>query len=259
MVQVSLLLTVDRSSTPMAYEIVLCKYCKSSEVVRYGTQSGRSRFRCKTCCRIFKTDYMYRAYEPGVKEQIVDMALNGSGIRDTARVLGVGKNTVISTLKDQASEVVPVNPYIGSQALAVEIRQLIDPAMNVQADEQWSYVGNKTHQRWLWYAIDAATGAVLSFVLGPRTDAVFEKLYNHLKCFNIKTYYTDDWGSYSKYLPPEKHIIGKQGTQKIENKNLNFRTRIKRLARKTICFSKLELLHDTVIGLFINRYCFQTP
>ncbi len=83
----------------MAYEIVSCKYCNSSEVVRYGTQSGRSRFRCKTCCRIFKTDYVYRAYEPGVKEQIADMAVNGSGIRDTSRVLGVGKNTVISTLK----------------------------------------------------------------------------------------------------------------------------------------------------------------
>lgn len=243
----------------MAYEIVLCKYCKGSEVVRYGTQSGRSRFRCKTCRRIFKTDYTYRAYEPGVKEQIIDMALNGSGIRDTSRVLGVGKNTVIATIKDKASEVVPVNPHIGSQALAVDIRQVIDPAINVQADEQWSYVGNKANQRWLWYAIDAATGAILSFVLGPRKDAIFEKLYKNLKGFNIKTYYTDDWGSYSKYLPPDKHIIGKQNTQKIENKNLNFRTRIKRLARKTICFSKLELLHDAVIGLFINRYCFQTP
>jgi transposase len=83
----------------MAYQIVFCRYCNSSEVVRYGTQSGRSRFRCKECGRIFKTDYVYRACEPGVKDQAVDMALNGSGIRDTARVLGIGKNTVISTLK----------------------------------------------------------------------------------------------------------------------------------------------------------------
>ncbi len=83
----------------MDYEIVSSKYCNISEVVRYGTQSGRSRFRCKTCFRIFKTDYVYRAYEPGVKEQIADMAVIGSGIRDTSRVLGVGKNTVISTLK----------------------------------------------------------------------------------------------------------------------------------------------------------------
>ena len=151
-----------------------------------------------------------------------------------------------------------VNPYIGSQSVSVEIRHLIDPSINIQADEQWSYVGNKKNQRWLWYAIDAATGNILSFVFGPRQDFVFKKLYDQLKAFNIKTYYTDDWGSYSKYIPKEKHCIGKQNTQKIENKNLNLRTRIKRLARKTICFSKLELLHDTVIGLFINRYCFQS-
>lgn len=44
-------------------------------------------------------DYRYRAYQPGIREQVVDMALNGSGIRDTARVLGINKGTVISTLK----------------------------------------------------------------------------------------------------------------------------------------------------------------
>nr|AFS60658.1 transposase [bacterium symbiont of Theonella swinhoei pTSMAC1] len=32
------------------------------------------------------------------------------------------------------------------------------------------------------------------------------------------------------------------------------RTRIKRLARKTICFSKSIQMHDIVIGLFVNRY-----
>ena len=84
----------------MACQRVPCKYCESSDVVRYGMQSGYPRFRCKHCGRIFKTEYLYRAYEPGVKEQIVDMALNGSGIRDTARVLGIGKNTVMATLKE---------------------------------------------------------------------------------------------------------------------------------------------------------------
>ncbi|WP_018299231.1 IS1 family transposase, partial [Fangia hongkongensis] len=46
---------------------------------------------------------------------------------------------------------------------------------------------------------------------------------------------------------------GKRNTQKIERKFLTFRTRIKRLARKSICFSKSEFMHDTVIGLYINR------
>jgi transposase len=83
----------------MVSQPLLCKYCESSDVVRYGTQSGATRFKCKQCGRIFKSDYIYRAYEPDVKDQVVEMASNGSGIRDTARVLGIAKNTVISTLK----------------------------------------------------------------------------------------------------------------------------------------------------------------
>ncbi len=63
-------------------------------------------------------------------------------------------------------------------------------------------------------------------------------------------------GAYERHLNEEQHTIGKRYTQKIEPKHLNYRTRIKRLARKTICFSKSELMHDTVIGLFINRFEF---
>lgn len=41
----------------------------------------------------------YRAYQAGIKEQVVEMTVNGSGIRDTARVLKIDKNTIISALK----------------------------------------------------------------------------------------------------------------------------------------------------------------
>ena len=47
--------------------------------------------------------YRYKAYEPGIKKQVIEMAINGSGIRDTARVLHINKNTVIATLKKKAS------------------------------------------------------------------------------------------------------------------------------------------------------------
>jgi len=50
-----------------------------------------------------------------------------------------------------------------------------------------------------------------------------------------------------------KSMRRKHNIQKIERKNLNFRTWIKRFTRKTICFSKLEIQHDTVIGLLINK------
>ncbi|MEM9219927.1 MAG: IS1 family transposase [Cyanobacteria bacterium P01_F01_bin.150] len=72
----------------------------------------------------------------------------------------------------------------------------------------------------------------------------------------MQQFYTDNWGAYSRQLDSQQHTIGKTHTQKIERKHLTLRTRIKRLTRKTICFSKSVLMHDTVIGLFINRYEF---
>ena len=119
----------------------------------------------------------------------------------------------------------------------------------------WSFGEKKANQRWLWHAIERTSGKVLAYVFGTRKDEVFLQLKALLLPFGIR-HYTDDWGAYKRHLDPSKHEIGKQNTQKIENKHLNLRTRIKRLARKTICFSKTVFMHDLVIGLFINRYEF---
>jgi insertion element IS1 protein InsB len=55
-------------------------------------------------------------------------------------------------------------------------------------------------------------------------------------------------------LDPHRHVVGKRGTQQLERKHLTLRTRIKRLVRKTIYFSKSVQMHEIVIGLFINRF-----
>lgn len=52
------------------------------------------------------------------------------------------------------------------------------------------------------------------------------------------------------------HLTGKISTQRIERINLTLRTRIKRLARKTICFSRSIELYEKVIGAFIERHHF---
>jgi insertion element IS1 protein InsB len=125
-----------------------------------------------------------------------------------------------------------------------------------ELDEMWSFVGKKANQRWLWHAIDRVSGKVLAYVFGTRKDEVFLQLKALLSPFGISRFYTDDWGAYERHLDTSKHEVGKRNTQKIENKHINLRTRIKRLARKTICFSKTIFMHDLVIGMFINRYEF---
>ncbi len=138
----------------------------------------------------------------------------------------------------------------------VKIQVVIRCCDEAEMDEMWSFVRDKSNQRWLWHAIDHRTGEVLAYVLGKRKDDVFKQLKALLEPFGINHYYTDDWGAYERHLDEKKHHVGKRNTQKIERKHLTLRTRIKRLARKTICFSKLERMHDIVIGLFINRYEF---
>jgi insertion element IS1 protein InsB len=109
---------------------------------------------------------------------------------------------------------------------------------------------------WLWPAIDHRTGKVLAYVFGRRKDEVLLQLKALLEPFGLTRYYTDYWGAYERTLPPAVHSPGKRHTQQIERKPLPLRTRLKRLMRKTICFSKSLVMHDIVIGLFINRYEF---
>jgi transposase-like protein len=82
---------------------VLCPHCHSDQVIKGGkTQAGKQRYKClnMNCPRYsFQLDLTYKGLSPEVKEHIIDMALNGSGIRDTARVLKISPTTVIKELK----------------------------------------------------------------------------------------------------------------------------------------------------------------
>ena len=117
----------------------------------------------------------------------------------------------------------------------------------------WSFVGTREKARWLWHALDHHTGRVLAYVVGTRKDTEFLRLRGLLAPFGLTRYYTDKAGVYRRHLPPAQHTVGKLSMQKIERKYFTLRTRLKRLARKTLCFSRLRVMHDLLIGLYINR------
>lgn len=89
----------------MVYEKVKCPYCGSEDVVRNGkSPTGKQRYLClnHNCKhKSFQLEYEKNAYKPGVREQVVNMAMNGSGTRDTGRVLHISKDTVTAILKKQ--------------------------------------------------------------------------------------------------------------------------------------------------------------
>jgi transposase-like protein len=91
---------------PMVLEPIQCPSCNSTNIVKHGKSTeGKQRYKCRNsdCSRsTFILQYSYQGYLPDVKQKISDMAVNGSGIRDTARVLKISPTTVIEELKKRS-------------------------------------------------------------------------------------------------------------------------------------------------------------
>ena len=87
----------------MTFIPVRCPQWENDQVVKRGkTSNEKQRSLCQNEAgpqQTFVLEYRHRGHLLQVKQQIVDLALNGSGIRDTARVLGISKDTVLSELK----------------------------------------------------------------------------------------------------------------------------------------------------------------
>ena len=107
---------------------------------------------------------------------------------------------------------------------------------------------------WLWHAINHESGEIVAFVFGTRENEVLWTLLGMLYSLNVEIVkvYSDDKFAYHDAIPKDVLQTGKRNTQKIERKHLTFRAILKRLSRKTICYSKSLEMHVILFGLLIN-------
>ena len=194
----------------MTFIAVRCPHCQSEQIVKRGkTARGTQRYLCQnTRCATgsFLLDYRNRGCLAEVKQQIIDMSLNASGVRDTARSLHISPTTVLSELKKKEGVLESVNTALLRTLNPEKVTVDIERADEAEMDEMWSCVGNKGNPRWLWHAIDHCTGAVLAYVFGRRKDEVFLKLKALLELFGLTRYYTDHWGAYTRHLEPAASV-----------------------------------------------------
>jgi len=104
---------------------VQCPHCQSTELIKAGKQAtGAQRYQCQNDrCerRIFLRQYQERGRVLEIRHQVVDMAINGSGIRDTARVLRISPTTVIAVLK-KSRRAATRQPRAGTPSLTRRLR-----------------------------------------------------------------------------------------------------------------------------------------
>ena len=86
----------------MASISIRCPSCSATEgVVRNGKSTAwHQRYLCSHCRKTWQLTFTYAASQPGTHQKIIDMAMNGVGCRATARLMGVGLNTILRHLKN---------------------------------------------------------------------------------------------------------------------------------------------------------------
>ncbi|HGY0043679.1 TPA: IS1 family transposase [Klebsiella pneumoniae] len=227
----------------MASISIRCPSCSATEgVARNGKSTARhQRYLCSHCRKTWQLQFTYIASQTGTHQKIIDMAMNGVGCRPTARIMGVGLNTVLRHFKK-----------LRPQSVTSRIQPGSDVIVCAEMDEQWGYVGAKSRQRWLFYAYDRIRRTVVAHVFGERTLATLERLLSLLSAFEVVVWMTDGWPLYESRLKGKLHVNSKRYTQRIERHNLNLRQHLARLGRNSLSFSKSVELHDKVIGHYLN-------
>ncbi|MCY7345340.1 MAG: IS1 family transposase [Pyrinomonadaceae bacterium] len=100
-----------------------CPACSSLNIKKNGINKQRKqRYRCSACGKQFILRYAYRAYLKHIRQLIVPMCLNGSGTRDTGRVLRTSATTVMKLIRQQAENLLPEK--LPAQVADVELDEM---------------------------------------------------------------------------------------------------------------------------------------
>lgn len=70
------------------------------------------------------------------------------------------------------------------------------------------------------------------------------------KLTNAKRIYTNELRQYKYLISPEIHRTTHRGTNHIERNNLTIHTHIKRLTRRTICFSRKAIMFYAILKIY---------
>jgi insertion element IS1 protein InsB len=130
--------------------------------------------------------------------------------------------------------------------------------MILELDELWSFVLKRANKRWVWIALCRVSRQVVAYVIGDRSEKSCRKLWGRVpEAYRAGHCYTDFWEAYKKVIPADQHTAaGKESgeTAHVERWNNTLRQRLARFVRKTLSFSKSEMMHEICLRLFLHRY-----
>ena len=184
------------------------------------------------------------------KDLIRRLLAERMSLRAIARVVGVSRSWLQAFVNTVLRDDTPHEPGPRKK----KIGELI-----LEADELWSFVGNKRQTWWVWVALDQDTRQVVAMVAGDRTEATAQCLWDALpdEYRDGAIVATDFLAQYRAVIPEDLHAAaGKEAglTAHIERFWCTLRQRCGRFVRKTLSFSKSWENHIGAHWYFIRLY-----
>lgn len=213
-----------------------CKFCQGKCQKAGKQKNGQQKLYYSLCKKYQQTKYVYQAYVVKIKAVIPGLVRGGS-VRGIGRILHVAVSTVMRQIKRIAAGIVKPAIPLNRQSL--------------EMDELRTYIDNKGNQCWVAYALCSRTKQVIDSIVGKRSKRTLRTIVNTLLISGVKMIKTDRLNIYQSLIPPGRHIANAYNINHIERNNLNLRTHLKRLSRRTICFSKSKVMLEACL-----RICF---
>ena len=214
---------------------MICRFC-GHECKKDGRQAnGTQRYECKHCHKKQQEEYTYNAYSPDLDKKIILYTKEGTGIRSSARILHISATTLLK-------HIILIGTRISRPPI---VKRRI-----YEVDEIKSFVRRKQDHVWITYALDRKSKQVVSFNVGARTNATLSVATETLHIAEAKRIYTDRLRNYRSLIEKSIHRTTLYGTNHIERHNLTLRTHLKRLTRKTICFSRSLAILTAILKIY---------
>ena len=213
-----------------------CTYCQN-ECIKQGKRNNAQCYQCKICRKYQQESY--KKLRISAYQYVLVHRLNNEscGISSIGRLLNISKSSVQRVITRLFASL--VRPEISESGESYEM------------DELRTYCGNKKNECWLIYAINKKTRQIIDFCVGRRTKENIKKVIDKLLILKPKKIYTDGLNIYQSILEERLHAVYGGSTNRIERKNLTLRTQIKRLSRRTLCFTKANDMLERSVGLWI--------
>ena len=228
--------------------IETCPKCQSEEIVKNGRDYKEDqKYHCHNC-GAYGTLHPQKGHSDEIKKLAYGMYLERASMRGVARVLAIARQTLADWIEQWVSQLPPLS----------QILEPFQPGDVLELDELWSFVAQKANKRWIWIAFCRRTRQVVAFVIGDRSAATCQRLWDALPMpYRASHSFSDFWDAYQKVFPKDSHqSVGKETGQTVhvERWNNTLRQRLARFVRKTLSFSKADRFHEWVLRLFIHHY-----